>query len=143
MTSPSPIEIFDALHELLHLFRTRVRARVESRHPELTLNEMRVLTHTGQNPGLTQKDLIERSHTDKAQMARILAGLESRGLLERTPSDIDKRVRCLRLSAKGEELFAQLRDLQHQVASDLLKDLPADVRKKMLNSFRQASGGAG
>ena len=143
MTSPSPVEIFDGLHDLLHLFRTRTLDYVELSHTELTLNEIRVLMYTGRNAGITQKDLVERSHTDKAQMTRILAGLEDRDLLERRPSDSDRRVRCLRLSAKGAELFAQLRDVQDQIGGDLLRSLPLDVQKKMLNACQRACGKVG
>jgi len=138
MSSPSSAEIFDRLHELLHLFRTRVRSRLEVLHPDLTLNEMRVLIHIGQNAGITQKGLIERSQTDKAQIARILAGLEERGLVERAPSDTDKRVRCLRLGKPGAALFTQLRDLQHEVAGQLLEHLPAGGRKQLYGLLCQA-----
>jgi len=145
MTSPSPIDVFDALHELLHVFRIRVRTRLESLHPELTLNEMRVLIHTGHNQDLTQKDLTERSQTDKAQMARLLASLEDRGLLGRTPSAHDKRVRCLRLTEQGKTLFGQLRDLQHEVASELLQDIPMGTQAQILDFaglHKQKSSGA-
>lgn len=138
MTQSSPVEIFDSLHDLLHLFRTRTRNRIELLHPELTLNEMRVLMYTGRSPGITQKELVARSHTDKAQMARIIVGLENRVLLERIPAASDKRVRCLYLSVRGRELFAQLRDLQHEIGSELLKNLPMKVQKQMLCSFQQA-----
>jgi DNA-binding MarR family transcriptional regulator len=138
MSSPSPVEIFDSLHDFLHLFRTKSRKYIEHFYPELTLNEMRVLMYTGRNTNITQKELIARSHTDKAQMARILAGLENRGLLERVPSNVDKRVRCLRLSEEGRVLFTQLRDLQHRVGSELLKNLPVSLQKKMLSVFQQA-----
>ncbi|WP_073103075.1 MarR family winged helix-turn-helix transcriptional regulator [Pollutimonas bauzanensis] len=138
MTSSLPVEIFDSLHELSHLFRTRMRNRMEAIHPELTFNGMRILMHTGRNPGITQKDLIDHSHADKAQMARMLAHLEDRGWLERIASESDKRVRCLHLSGQGRQLFAQLRDLQHQVASELLKDCPQAVQKQMLALLQQA-----
>lgn len=138
MTSPSPVEIFDGLHDLLHLFRARTRGCLETLHPDLTLNEMRVLMYTGRDPGITQKEMIERSHTDKGQMARILAGLEKRGLLERVPAESDKRVRRLRLTVKGGSLYAQLRASQHQVGSELLKNLPMNVQKQMLRAFQQA-----
>jgi DNA-binding MarR family transcriptional regulator len=137
MTTPSPVEVFDGLHDLLHLFRTRTLDYVELSHPELTLNEMRVLMYTGRNAGITQKELVERSHTDKAQMTRILASLEDRDLLERRPSDSDRRVRCLRLSEKGAALFAQLRDVQDRIGGDLLKSLPMDVQRKLLNACQQ------
>ena len=142
MTKPSPIEIFDSLQDLLHEFRTQTRSHVERLHPELTLNEMRVLMYTGRNAGLTQTEMIERSHTDKAQMARILASLEQQGLLERTASETDKRVRCLFLSEQGNALFKQLRDWQNQVGATLLKDLPEQMQRQMLNAFRQGGGKA-
>ncbi len=138
MASSLPVEIFDSLHELLHLFRARMRNRMEAIHPELTFNEMRILIHTGRNPGIAQKDLIDRSHTDKAQMARTLAQLQDRGWLERIASESDKRVRCLHLCGQGRQLFAQLRDLQHQVASELLKDCPQAAQSQMLALLQQA-----
>lgn len=138
MASPSPVDVFDCLHELTYVFRTRVREGVERLHPELTFNEMRVLLHTGRNAGITQKAMIERSHTDKAQMTRILTTLEERGLLERTPGAEDRRVRCLHLSCSGKSLFDQLRHVQDQIAGELLKDMPEDVQEQMVRVSRQA-----
>ena len=72
MNPSQSIEVFDRLHELLHRFRARMRKAMETVHPDLTLNEMRILMRAGRQPGLTQRDLVEHSHADKAQMARIV-----------------------------------------------------------------------
>ena len=137
--NPSPsIEVFDRLHELLHRFRARMRKAMETVHPDLTLNEMRILMRAGRQPGLTQRDLVEHSHADKAQMARLLAQLEAHGWLTRSASESDKRVRCLRLSAQGEALFARLRRLQESVAADLLRDCPPSAQAQLLALLRQA-----
>lgn len=139
MSSPNPVEVFDSLHELLQLFRTRLRGSLEAVHPELTFNEMRVLMRTGREPGITQKDLVEYSHTDKAQMARLLAHLQDKGWVERSASESDKRVRCLHLSRQGQWLFSQLRELQEQIASELLQDFSPSEQRQLLALLQQAT----
>lgn len=139
MTAAPALEIFERLHQLTHLYRARMHQRLEAHHAELTLNELRVLMHTGRYPGVTHKDLIERSHTDKAQMTRIISSLEARGWLTRIPSDADKRVRCLHLSAAGRQLFQQEQQAQQQIASDLLHDWPAAVQQELLHWLQHST----
>lgn len=141
MTTSSSLQIFENLHELLHMFRTRTRSHLEASHPELTLNEARVLLHTARHPGITQKDVIERNHTDKAQMTRILSSLEMQGWLTRTPSTADKRVRHLHLSPAGQQLVAQLQAVQQQVANELLGDWPEALRMQLLQTLQSATHG--
>ncbi|WP_417283214.1 MarR family winged helix-turn-helix transcriptional regulator [Comamonas sp.] len=142
MNSSLSADVFDALHELVRLFRARMRKSMESVHPELTFNEIRVLVHTGRRPGLTQKDMVEHSHADKAQMARTLAQLEEKGWLLRTASESDKRVRCLQLSAQGQALYVQLRQLRDKVARDLLQDCPESQQAQLLALLQLAGDGA-
>ena len=142
MSPSSPVDVFDTLHELQHLFRARMRKSIEAVHPELTFNEMRILMHAGRQPGITQRDLVEHSHADKAQMARILAHLQDRGWLTRSASESDKRVRCLHLSAQGRQLFTRLRSLQEQVAAELLQDCPPPLQAQLLALLKQARSSA-
>ncbi|HWK72034.1 MAG TPA: MarR family transcriptional regulator [Burkholderiaceae bacterium] len=136
------VDVFDCVHELLSLFRERMRRSLEAAHPELTFNEMRILMRTGRHPGITQKDLVEHSHTDKAQMARLLAHLQEKGWLKRSASESDKRVRCLHLSARGQRLFTQLRSLQDQVATQLLKDCSSSSQAQLLALLQDARNSA-
>lgn len=124
MSSSIAADVFEVLHDLLHLFRARLLESLEAVQPGLTFNEFRILMHTGRHPGITQKELVEHSHTDKAQMARTLAQLQDKGWLERSASEADKRVRCLQLSAQGQKLFDQLRHRREQIATELLSDFP-------------------
>ncbi len=142
MSSLLSIEVFNNLHDLLHVFRARMRKTMEASHPELTFNEMRILLRTGLHPGMTQRDLVEHSHIDKAQMARMLANLQDKGWLKRSTSESDKRVRCLHLSEQGQHLFAQLRDLQEQVATELLQDCPSPAQAQLLALLQQARSSA-
>ena len=127
MKKHSSLEIFGALHELVHLFKARMLERLHAQHPELSFMEMRLLMLSGQKPGITQKELVERSHLDKGQMTRTLAGLQERGWLERTADESDKRIRRLFLSAKGQRLSRQLQQWHEAIANELFGDWPAEV----------------
>ena len=131
MSSSLSADVFELLHDLMHLFRARLLQSIETAQPGLTFNEFRILMHTGRNPGITQKELVEHSHTDKAQMARTLAQLQDKGWLERSASEADKRVRCLQLSAQGQQLYARLRTLREELAVELLKDCPQEMQAQL------------
>ena len=131
MSSSLAADVFEVLHDLMHLFRARLLQSLERIQPGLTFNEFRVLMHAGRHPGITQKELVEHSHTDKAQMARMLTQLQDKGWLERSASEADKRVRCLQLSAQGQQLFAQLKNQREQIAAELLRDFPANQQKQL------------
>ena len=146
MSSSLAADVFEVLHDLMHLFRARLLQSLERIQPGLTFNEFRILMHTGRHPGITQKELVEHSHTDKAQMARMLTQLQDKGWLERSASEADKRVRCLQLSAQGQQLFAQLKNQREQIAAELLGDFPANQQKQLrelltlaLNSARMTN----
>lgn len=138
MNPSLPVNVFDSLYELLRVFRSSMRKAMEAEHPELTFNEMRLLMNTGRQPGITQKDLVEHSRIDKAQIARTLARMQDQGWLERIPSEDDKRVRCLYLSPEGLRCFAQLRDIQERVAARLLQDCPASMQADLLTLLHHA-----
>ncbi|MDR2298101.1 MAG: MarR family transcriptional regulator [Comamonas sp.] len=142
MSSSISADVFELLHDLLHLFRARLLQSLEHIQPGLTFNEFRVLMHAGRHPGITQKELVEHSHTDKAQMARMLAQLQDRGWLERSASEADKRVRCLQLSAQGQQLFDNLRVRREQIAQELLQDFPAAEQAQLRALLQQALNNA-
>ena len=138
MSSSLSADVFEQLHDLLHLFRARLLQSIETTQPGLTFNEFRILMHTGRNPGITQKELVEHSHTDKAQMARMLTQLQDKGWLERSASEADKRVRCLQLSPAGEQLFVQLKARREEVATQLLQGFPISQKDELLQLLKQA-----
>ena len=142
MPSHLSVEIFDTLQELIRVFRAQMRQRMEQIHPELTFGELRVLMHVGQHPGCTQKALVERSLADKAQMARTLTQLESRLWLTRSESTADRRVRHLRLTDEGQQLYERLAAGRSALASELLKDCPEPMQAQLLSLLHQARDAA-
>lgn len=142
MSSSLAADVFEVLHDLMHQFRARLLQSLERIQPGLTFNEFRILMHAGRHPGITQKELVEHSHTDKAQMARMLTQLQDKGWLERSASEADKRVRCLQLSAQGLQVFAQLKNQREQIAAELLRDFPVEQQTQLHALLQQALQGA-
>ena len=142
MSSSLAADVFEVLHDLMHLFRARLLQSLERIQPGLTFNEFRILMHTGRHPGITQKELVEHSHTDKAQMARMLTQLQDKGWLERSASEADKRVRCLQLSAQGLQLFSQLKNQREQIAAELLRDFPVEQQTQLRELLKLALNSA-
>lgn len=140
MHSSLPADLFEAMHELLHLFRARMREDMETLGTALTPNEVRVLMFVGRHPGRTQKELVDHSHMDKAQLARMLAQLQEQGWLDREPGAQDRRVRCLRLSAQGQALFDRLRQSRQALAARLLKDWEPAAQQQLMELLERAKG---
>lgn len=138
MNASLPADIFEAMHELLHLFRSRMREDMESMEPGLTPNEVRVLMYVGRHPGHTQRDLVDHSHMDKAQLARMLAQLQEQGWLDREPDARDRRVRCLSLSPQGQALFDRLRQSRQALAARLLKDWEPAAQQQLMALLERA-----
>ena len=55
-------DVFEAMHDLLHMYKAHMVRTMASIHPELTLNEVRALMFVGRHPGASQKELV--AHLD-------------------------------------------------------------------------------
>lgn len=129
MTANHPVEVPDALHDLMHAWRHRLRAAVQT---EITLNEMRVLMFIGRHPMRTQKELVEHSGSDKAQITRLLHLLEEKGWLQREPHAQDARIRCLTLSPAGLAAFEAMGERRRGIAAQMLDGLSGAEQQQLL-----------
>lgn len=118
MPKNNPVDVWESLHELTHLLKTNMLTRLHQFYPELSFIEMRVITMVGAKPGITQKELIEKSHINKAQMARLLANMETLQWLTRHPDAMDKRIRRLALSHQGNALYTELQAWREELAQE-------------------------
>lgn len=125
------------MHDLMHTYRAHMVRAMASVHPELTLNEVRALSFVGRHPGATQKELVQHSGADKAQVARMVGMLEDKGWLERVPNAQDKRSRCLALSEQGEAVFKAMRASRQAVSASLLKSCDAQTQAQLLALLEQ------
>jgi len=81
-----------------------------------------VLVVIGANPGLSQADLAEALGIERARMVHLLDRLESRALIERQPSAVDRRSHALHLAREGQRLLKRAKALaaEHEAQLDAL-----------------------
>jgi DNA-binding MarR family transcriptional regulator len=102
-------------------------------------------------PDLDQSALAGRLGVDRNSASLLVAGLERKSLVTRRPSPADRRMRLVRLTDRGERLFAELHprglELQQQVLDvlvpgerEVLLDLLARVIQANPERARPGSG---
>lgn len=125
-------EVFDAIHGLMHLYRARQYRVLRDGPHELTHLEGKVLGFFGRHPGAMAGDLAAHSGRDKAQIARLLAGLKDRGLLRAEVDADDRRKTRLHLSDTGRELLRSTQRSLRQVAQRSMEGFGADEAAQLL-----------
>lgn len=97
-------DVFEAIHSVMHLYRSRQYRDLRDGPHELTHMEFKVLNFFARHSGGTQRDLVEHSGRDKAQITRLIQGLKAKALLEAVVDEEDKRFQRMYLTAAGIEV---------------------------------------
>ncbi len=85
------------------------------------------------NTSFSQKDIAEAFFIDRTTMVNLIDELESRGLVERVRHSEDRRQYRIILTAEGELLFKQAREIAYQVEDEYLGVL-SDKQKEDLRT---------
>ena len=105
-----------------------------------------VLFQLRQQEGLSQVDLAEVLELQPISLVRLLDRLVEHGLLERRPDPRDRRANKLFLTPGGRQLVDDLDSLRDSIATDVLRDIPADAIEtsfKTLVDIKEHIKGAG
>lgn len=100
---------------------------------DLTPEQWSALNRLGEEDGLTQKDLAERTYKDSPNTTRIIDKLEKKGLLQRREDPEDRRAFQIFLTESGKSLREQI----IPVASQLNVDVTDGLDKKDLSQLLQ------
>jgi DNA-binding MarR family transcriptional regulator len=104
-----------------------------------------VLYELAHRDGLTASEVGRDLDMDPGYLSRLLAKLEARGLLKRSPLNGDGRRVMLALTATGREAFAPLDKAARDQMAGLLEPLSATDRGKLVRAmepFSDCSAGA-
>jgi DNA-binding MarR family transcriptional regulator len=74
----------------------------------------------------TAADLCRQLNYDTGSMTRMLSRLERKGVIARKPSETDRRVVRLHITAAGRKLYPKLRDVVLRVLNHLTTDFSAE-----------------
>ncbi len=112
----------------------------ECREVGLTPAQFGVLTVLSAQPGLGQSSLARALGFDKVTVLRVLRGLESRGLVARTPAPDNKRNISASLTHAGEQLLAQAQWPAEAAYKRLLAPLGQQQQGQLLQLLQVLTG---
>ena len=126
-------QLIAQLVESSRLLRNYIDSRAKSRGT--TRAQWIVLFRLRQQEGLSQVDLADVLELQPISLVRLLDRLVEHGLLERRPDPKDRRANRLFLTKSGRQLVDDLDSLRDSIASDVLRDVPADALRTSLDTL--------
>jgi DNA-binding MarR family transcriptional regulator len=133
-------EVVEAVHTVMHLFRARQFRALKEGVQDLSHMEAKVLGFFTAHPGATQSELVQHSGRDKGQIARLIAGLRERGLLDASADASDRRSVRLEVSATGKAQQAAVRKQAQLVSAQALQGLDEAERQQLLSLLSRVRG---
>lgn len=100
----------------------------------MTLPQFRVLTLIASNPERASR-LAERAAVTPPSLTGILDGLVTKGWVERSDVDGDRRGVTLAITPKGQKAFDDARDATCRALDELLAHVDAKSRAKALHGL--------
>ena len=100
-----------------------------------SLTEGRVLYEICNTEDCSAKKIRESVVIDEGYLSRILDSFVKRGLIEKTPSPADKRLRIIVPTENGKSEFATLNDNSNQLISRMIEKLSKEERGNLLDKM--------
>lgn len=88
-------------------------------------------------PDIDQSRLAEIVSIDRTNTGRLVDQLEAKGLVERLPNDLDRRVWMLRCTALGQKVRKKLRPRAFATQDELLSCLKPTDRERFIDLMAQ------
>jgi DNA-binding MarR family transcriptional regulator len=125
---------------LLHKLGTQILMRAEDPLAAIGLSGRQyvLLAVLGSDAPASQLELAELCGLLPAQVVPVLDEMESRGLVERTRSESDRRRSVVRVTAAGRKLLVEADALGASIMDTLFADLDPEARERLDEMFRVA-----
>jgi MarR family transcriptional regulator, lower aerobic nicotinate degradation pathway regulator len=100
---------------------------------DITPVQYSIMTVADVQPNLDQASLAYEIGVDRATLANVVARLETKGLVRRSPLSSDKRVKLVSLSARGTAMLDKMRIPAQRAHDRTIAALPATDQKLLVN----------
>jgi DNA-binding MarR family transcriptional regulator len=98
-----------------------------------SLTEGRVLYEIQHTQNCSAKKIREKISIDEGYLSRILDTFRKKGLITKTPSLEDRRLRIIKLTEKGRKQFSRLNDHSNKLISQILEKLSEEERQEFVS----------
>lgn len=113
------------------LTRLNRRLRRQAAGHSLTPTQLATLAAVERHPGVTPGELAEHEKMQPPSMTRVIAVLEERGLVERTPHPTDRRQVTVTCTEAGAALLRRERQMKEAWLAQRLKELSPEEREAL------------
>src|SRR3981081_1639230 len=83
------------------------------------------------NPGLSQQELAAKLGMYASRLVAVIDDLETRGLIERQPSNTDRRLYALHLTKSGREQLSAIGAIAREHGRDLFDEVKDEKRSSL------------
>lgn len=118
------------------------QAQMERIGAEITPVQYAALMAVAASPRIDQARLAAAIGFDRATINGVIDRLDGKGLLSRTTSALDRRVRELTITPSGEDLLARIQPAVHAAQDQMVSGLESDEVSALLALLRKAVDGA-
>jgi DNA-binding MarR family transcriptional regulator len=125
-------DVLELVHAVMHLYRANQYRSGRGAAEVATHMEGKVLGFLSRYPGATQSELTAHTARDKGQLARLVAGLRERGLLEAFPDENDRRSMRLHLTKDGEAARQALRRQSRRLSAAAVQGFSEAERQDLV-----------
>src|SRR5688572_4821003 len=117
---------------------TRLNRRLRQTRPvgDITVTQVSALQSLDTAGALTPRELADIERVQPPTMTKIVAKLEERGLVVRSPHPTDGRQVILSATAKGREMYGQFEDARNEWLATQLAALTPDERDTLARAAR-------
>ena len=102
-----------------------------------SLTEGRVLYEICNTEDCSAKKIRESIVIDEGYLSRILDSFAKRGLIRKTPSPTDGRLRIILPTEKGKREFSNLNDNSNKMLSEMIEKLSEEEREDLLSKMEE------
>lgn len=95
----------------------------------LCLSQFEAIAKIGIKPGMIQQELVSHLLVSKGNVGAMLDRLESMGVVERRPAEVDRRSNQLYLTEQGQALLCKLAVVRLEMARQTFGPLTAEQRR--------------
>ena len=141
------LKLKDFLPYRLSVLSNRISNDIARRYQErfsLTIPEWRVMASLGETPGLSARQVADKTAMDKVAVSRAVAGLLAVKSITRKTDTADKRKIILTLSKKGQAVYRQVVPVALAYEAAILDQLePGEKRtlSKLLDRISEIQAG--
>lgn len=104
---------------------------------QITPGQFGVIALIGANPGLTQSALARAVGIERSTMVAVIDTLESRGIVDRRASPVDRRSYALVLTGTGQEMLARLKPMVADHEARIGGGLTDDERRQLIRLLQK------